>query len=106
MIASGRSLIDVAEELKKRKAKKIFFFSTFALFTNGPDIFIKAHDEKLFDKIYSTNLTYVPEEIKKTKWFVAADCSKFMAEIIDYNNTGKSISELINKNSAINNIQK
>lgn len=106
MIASGRSLIDVAEELKKRKAKKIFFFSTFALFTNGPDIFIKAHDEKLFDKIYSTNLTYVPEEIKKAKWFVAADCSKFMAEIIDYNNAGKSISELINKNSAINNVQK
>ena len=36
--------------------------STFALFTNGPEIFIKSHQEKLFDKIYSTNLTYVPNE--------------------------------------------
>lgn len=106
MIASGRSLIDVAEELKKRNAKKIFFFSTFALFTNGPEIFIKAHEENLFDKIYSTNLTYIPEEIKNSDWFIAADCSEFMAEIIDYNNSGKSISELINKNSAINNIKK
>lgn len=106
MIASGRSLIDVAEELKKRKAKKIFFFSTFALFTNGPEIFIKAHEDKLFDKIYSTNLTYIPDEIKNSKWFIAADCSEFMAEIIDYNNSAKSISELINKNSAINSIKK
>lgn len=106
MIASGNSLIDVAKELKKRKAKKIFFFSTFALFTNGPDIFIKAHDEKLFDKIYSTNLTYVPDEIKKSKWFVAADCSKYLAEIIDYNNAGKSTAELIDKNSAIHSILK
>lgn len=101
MIASGKSLIDVAEELKKRKANKIFFFSTFALFTNGPDIFIESQQNKLFDKIYSTNLTYVPEEIKRSKWFIAADCSKFMAEIIDCNNEGKSISKLIEKNSAL-----
>jgi len=101
MIASGRSLIDVAEELKKRKAKKVYFFSTFALFTNGPEVFIKAHKEKLFDKIYSTNLTYVPQHILEKNWFVAADCSKFLAEIIDYNNAGKSISELIVKNTPV-----
>lgn len=106
MIASGKSLIDVAEELKKRKANKVFFFSTFALFTQGPDIFINAHKNKLFDKIYSTNLTYVPDSIKNTDWFVDADCTQFMAEIIDYNNAGKSISELISKNSAIQNIKK
>jgi len=106
MIASGRSLIDVAEELKKRNANKIFFFSTFALFTNGPEIFIKAHQEKLFDKIYSTNLTYVPKTIMESSWFIAADCSNFLAQIIDYNNTGKSISELIEKNSAIQNYEK
>lgn len=106
MIASGKSLIDVAEELKKRKAKNIYFFSTFALFTNGPEIFIKAHNEKLFNKIYSTNLTYVPEEIKNSEWFNAADCSEFLAQIIDYNNAGKSISELIEKNSAIQNYEK
>lgn len=101
MIASGRSLIDVAEELKKRKAKKVYFFSTFALFTNGPDVFIKAHKEKLFEKIYSTNLTYVPQDILNQEWFVAADCSKFLAEIIDYNNSGKSISELIIKKTPV-----
>ena len=104
MIASGKSLIDVAEELKRRKAKKVFFFSTFALFTQGPDIFVQAHKNKLFDKIYSTNLTFVPEEIKASDWFIGADCTEYLAEIIDYTNAGKSISELILKNSAIQNI--
>ena len=103
MIASGRSLIDVAEELKKRKAKKVYFFATFALFTNGPDIFIENHKKRLFEKIYSTNLTYIPKEILNKSWFVAADCTKFLAEIVDYNNCGKSISELIIKNTPIPN---
>lgn len=106
MIASGNSLIDVAKELKKRNAKKIFFFSTFALFTNGPEVFIKAHEDKLFNKIYSTNLTYVPKEIKNKNWFVDADCSEFLANIIDYINAGKPITELIEKNSAIQNYEK
>ena len=100
MIASGKSLIDVAIELKNRKAKKVYFFSTFALFTNGPEVFINAYKDKLFTKIYSTNLTYVPESIKNSEWFHSVNCSKFLAQIIDYNNTGKSISDLIDDNSA------
>jgi len=101
MIASGKSLIDVAEELKKRGAKKVYFFATFALFTNGPDIFIKSHKEKLFEKIYSTNLTYTPQDILKEDWFISVDCSTFLAEIIDDNNSDKSISELIVKKTPI-----
>ena len=101
MIASGRSLIDVAEELKKRKAKKVYFFATFALFTNGPDVFMDAYKHKLFEKIYTTNLTYIPPKILDHPWVVAADCTKFMAEIVDYYNKGKSISELIVKKTPL-----
>ena len=35
MISSGDSMIDVAKELKRRKARKVFICSTFGLFTNG-----------------------------------------------------------------------
>ena len=35
MISSGESMLDVAKELKKRKAKRIYIASTFGLFTNG-----------------------------------------------------------------------
>ena len=101
MIASGKSLIDVAVQLKERKARNIYFFVTFSLFTAGTDIFVNAHKEGLFKKIYSTNLTYVPVSVLNSKWFVAADCSEFMAQIIDYSNQGKPISELIENNSAI-----
>ncbi len=106
MIASGKSLIDVAEELKKRNAKDIYFFSTFSLFTNGPEIFIEAHKKGLFKKIYSTNLTYVPKDIINSDWFVSVDLSKFMAEIIDCIDAGKSISKLIDKNCATKNFKK
>ena len=35
MISSGESMQDVAKELKRRKARKVFICSTFGLFTNG-----------------------------------------------------------------------
>ena len=96
LIASGGSMLDVAEELKKRGAKKTYLISTFALFTEGPKKFCDAHDKGLFDSLYSTNLTYVSDEVKKQEWFKQIDCSKFVAEAIDTLNTSGSISELKN----------
>ncbi len=101
MLASGGSMLDVAEELKKRGAKKIYFFTTFALFTAGYSKFDKAYKNGIFDAIYATNLTYVPEEILNKKWFHAADCSTYLAKIINSLNEGHSISSLIKDNSAI-----
>lgn len=106
MIASGGSMIDVAEELKKRGAKKIFFFATFALFTAGFELFDKVYEENLFDAIYATNLTYIPEEILKKPWMQVADCSEYLAKIIDSLNKGDSITSLIKDNSAITNYKK
>ena len=37
----------MSEELKERKANRIFIFSTFGLFTAGLDKFDKAHEEGL-----------------------------------------------------------
>ena len=103
MIASGGSLFDVAKECKKRGAKNIYFFATFSLFTAGSEKFVKAHQEGLFQKIYSTNLTYVPKDILESEWFVSSDCSNYLADIIDCINTGESISDLIEEHSAIKN---
>lgn len=106
MLASGGSMFDVAEELKNRGAKKIFFFTTFALFTAGYKKFDEAHQNGVFDAIYSTNLTYIPEEILNKEWFYAADCSGYLAEIIDSLNKEQSITELIKDNSAITKYKK
>ena len=69
MIASGGSMLEVAKELKERGANKIYLTATFSLFTAGTSLFDEAYEKKYFDKIYSTNLTYIPEEILNKEWF-------------------------------------
>lgn len=90
MVASGGSMLDVAKELKSRGAKKIFLIATFALFSAGIDKLQQAYDEGLFDRMYSTNLIYVPDEIKKLEWYHDVDCSKLLAKtILEHSEYGK-----------------
>lgn len=96
MISSGNSMIEVCEELKKKGAKNIFLVATFALFTEGTDNFKEAYKKNLFSKIYSTNLSYVPEETKKEKWFYSVDCSMQLANVVNTLNNNISIAHLFN----------
>ena len=90
MVASGGSMLDVAKELKSRGAKKIFLIATFALFSAGIDKLQQAYDEGLFDRMYSTNLTYVRDEIKRLEWYHDVDCSKLLAKtILEHSEYGK-----------------
>ena len=95
MIASGSSMIEVAEELKKRGAKRIYMFATFALFSSGIENFTKAYESGLFEKLFTTNLTYIADHIKEQKWLHEVDCSHFLAEIISTLCDRKSISPLV-----------
>ena len=58
MISSGESVLEVATALKERKARKIFICATFGLFTNGLERFDKAYENKMIDKVLTTNLIY------------------------------------------------
>lgn len=100
MIASGGSMIDVARELKQKKAKKIYCFATYALFTQGYEIFDDAYAKGWIDKIYTSNLSYIPENIKNKEWLHIVDCSLYAAHIIDTLNKDESITDLIEYNSA------
>ena len=55
MISSGESMLDVARELKRRKARRVFCISTFGMFTNGLESFDKAYEEGLIYKVITTN---------------------------------------------------
>lgn len=94
MIASGGSVLDVAERAKKMGARKVFISATFALFTEGIGIFAEAYEKGIIDRVYSTNLTYVPENIKNLPWYVDVDSSKKIAEIIHNLNKGKSLENI------------
>ena len=96
MLSSGESIIDLAKELKKRKANRIFAGCTFALFTNGLDAFEEAYRNGFIDRVISTNLTYRKPELAQTEWFVEADMSKYISFIIATLNHDRSLSKLLN----------
>ncbi len=95
MISSGESMIDVATELKKRKAKRIFVVATFGLFTNGLDRFDEAVANGTIFKVLTTNLTYQSPELLSRDYYVSCDMSKYIAYIIDTLNHDTSISDLL-----------
>lgn len=96
ILSSGESLLELAKELKKRKAKRIFCIVTFAFFTNGIEEFEEAYQQGIISKIITTNLSYTKPELKDTKWFVEADLSKYISYLIATLNHDRSLSALLN----------
>lgn len=96
MISSGGSVLEVASELKKRKAGRIFMCATFGLFTNGLDKFDKAYESGLLDYVLTTNLVYQTPELLKKPYYINCDMSKYLAYIIDTLNHDASLSSLLN----------
>ena len=101
MISSGESMIDVASELKSRKANRIFCFTTFGLFTGGLERFDKACEEGIITKVLTTNLIYQTPELLQRDWYISCDMSKYIAYLIDTLNHDVSISDLLVPNERI-----
>ena len=101
MISSGDSMIDVAVQLKKRKARRVFVVATFGLFTNGLEKFDKAVEDGLIYKVVTTNLTYQTPELLSRPYYINCDMSKYIAYIIDTLNHDASISDLLDPNDRI-----
>ncbi len=104
MISSGDSMIDVARELKRRNAHRIFCASTFGLFTNGLEKFDKAVEEGLIYKVLTTNLTYQKPELFERDYYVSVDLSKYIALIIDNLNHNVTLNDLLSPTDRINNL--
>ena len=104
MISSGDSIIDVATELKRRKAKRIFAAATFGLFTNGLDKFDKAYEEGIIHGILTTNLIYQTPELLSRPYYINCDLSKYIALLIDTLNHDGSISSILSLNERIQHV--
>ncbi len=102
ILSSGESIIDVARNLKKRNANRIFAAVTFPLFTNGLEQYNKAYEEGLIDGVVSTNLTYRTPELQAAPWFIEADMSKYISYIIATLNHDRSLSKLLSPSDRIN----
>jgi ribose-phosphate pyrophosphokinase len=101
MISSGGSLIETLRDLKMRGAKRIFAFITFGLFCKGSAEFDAAFAEGVFDKIFVTNLVYMPEELLAMEWLASVDLSKYTAYVIDSINHEKSVGAIIDPNKKV-----
>ncbi len=104
MISSGESMLDTARQLKEMHARRVFVCCTFGLFTNGLKAFDEAYEKCYFDKVVTTNLTYLPRELYHKPYFVEADMSKFLASIIDFMNHDVSLANTLATTEKIHNI--
>ena len=101
IISSGESMLDIAIELKKRKANRIFCYATYPIFTNGLEAFDKAYADGIIDGVFGTNLTYRTPELLASPWFHDVDCAKYIAYYIASLNHDLSISNVIDPHSKI-----
>lgn len=101
ILSTGESLLDLAKELRRRKAKRIILAATFALFTEGLEAYDKAYADGLFDMLLATNLTYINPELKKRPWFKEVNMAKYIALLIATLNHDASVSKLLNPNERI-----
>ena len=102
MISSGESMLDVAKELKRRKARKVFICATFGLFTGGLAKFDQYYQDGLIDHILTTNLVYQTPDLLSRPYYINVDMSKYIALIIDNLNHDASLSDLLTPTKRIN----
>lgn len=106
LIASGTTLLQTAKELKKRGFTNIYLAATFGIFNRGLQPFDEGFKEGLFDRLYTTNLTRLPEELLSRPYYSDVDVSKYIALIIDTLNHDTSINDILNPSFEIQELLK
>ncbi|MBO5164155.1 MAG: ribose-phosphate pyrophosphokinase [Ruminococcus sp.] len=101
IISSGESMLDLAYNLKKKKADRIFTYATYTIFTNGLEKFDKAYEEGVISGVLGTNLTYRSPELLSRPWFHEVDVSKYIAYFIEAINHDVSISKILDPHAKI-----
>ncbi len=102
MISSGESMLDVAKQLKERKANRIFVCTTFGLFTDGLDKFDEYYEKGYINKIITTDLNYRPAELLERPYYEPARMGKYVASIMDILNHDVSVEKVRSTTDKIN----
>ncbi len=104
MISSGGSMLDTAKQLKSMNARRVFICCTFGLFTDGLQAFDDAYAKGYFDKVVTTDLSYLPPQIYDKPYFIKAGMSKFVASLIDFMNHDASLANTLATTEKIHSI--
>ena len=101
IIASGDSVLDIAHEMKRRGAKRVLVYATYAIFSAGHERIDKAYEDGILDGIFGSNLTYISPETRSKPWFHEVDVSKYLAYIIAALNHNLSVAALLDPHEKI-----
>ncbi len=102
LLASGGSLLEVCSELRERGAGPVYLSVTYALFSEGFEKYDEAYADGLFVKLFGTNGTYIPEELRQREWFEVVDVTRFIGKFIRTMNKDQSVSKLLDSTERIN----
>ena len=94
MISSGESMLDVAMQIKKRHAKRVFICCTYGLFTDGLAKFDEYYEKGWIHSVITTNLNYRIPELLTRPYYIEANMSKYLASIIDTLNHDISVDKV------------
>ena len=106
MISSGESMLDVAMQIKKRGARRVFICCTYGLFTDGLGKFDEYYEKGWINKVVTTNLNYRVPELLTKPYYLEANMSKYLASIIDVLNHDVSVDTVRSGNQKIMNLLK
>ena len=101
MISSGESMLDVARQIKERKANRVYICTTYGLFTEGLDKFDEYYEKGWIDKVITTNLNYRPPELLTRPYYLEANMSEYLASILDIINHDVSVEKVRSSNEKI-----
>ncbi len=104
IISSGQSMLDTARQIKRMNARRVYICCTFGLFTDGLESFDEAYEKGYFDKVVTTDLTYLPPALYSRPYFIEADMSKFVASLIDFMNHDASLNNALTPTDKIHGI--
>lgn len=95
MLSSGESVLDIAKNLKEKGCKDVYVVTTFAFFTEGYSKFDKLYEDGIITRVYSTNASFISEELRNKPWFYEINMNKFISKIVVALNQDKSLGQII-----------
>ena len=95
MLSSGESVLDIAKNLKNKGCREVYVITTFAFFTEGYAKFDKMYEHGVITKVYSTNASYISDELRGKPWFYEINMNKFISKIIVALNGDQSLGQII-----------
>lgn len=94
-------MLDVAKQIKERKANRVFICTTYGLFTDGLEKFDEYYEKGWLDKVITTNLNYRTPELLTKPYYIEANMSKYLASIMDIINHDVSVEKVRSSNEKI-----